>query len=141
MKKFVTQDSTIIPEGTVLGLTKRQATDRDHIIEIDLNTDHKVPDGIETYTLTAKTQFKAGEVIYADKGLEKTVARVLLDADGSTDPAKPVKSDQDDQDDQDALDPQDMDRDQLKAHLSANGVEFKARTSTKKLLELALGEG
>ena len=137
MKKFVTQQSTNIPVGTLLGLIPRQAVDRAHMLEEVTEHDHELPTGVQVYRTTQKMGFKAGEVIYAAADLAKNVVSLLIEAGGSGSQGGDVKKVTKPK--ADGKDPADMDRDELKAHLTENGIEFNARAPTKNLLKLAQG--
>lgn len=140
MQKFVTQQSTNIPIGSVIGLVPRQAADRLHMLKELSQEGLDLPVGVTVYETTAKMGFKAGEVIYAAQGLEKNVVSLLIDAEklgkavGGDNPKSSGKSKSSDK----SISLKDMDRDQLKAYLTEKKVEFNGRSSTKNLLKLAL---
>lgn len=75
MKAHVIEQPTRLNRGTVLGLDAAQIQRRAHLLE---PAEVKgLPDGYTGQILTGPTQFKRGEVIYADE-LPKNLATIVV---------------------------------------------------------------
>ena len=82
MKKVVTEDPVNFPPGMLIGLNQNQAKDRSHILSAAEGVD--LPDGYQAFTTKEKTQFKAGEVLFVEKNLPKTMVQHVVDVESGT---------------------------------------------------------
>lgn len=80
MKQVITEDVTNIPQGIVVGLDKRQANTRAHLLEKAEGGD-KLPEGFSAYRTRRPIQFKVGEVLFVPTGTQKSIVANLADVD------------------------------------------------------------